>query len=291
MRSFLVFSAGAAGLLLGAPALAQDASASIPPSAQSIAGDLGKDSITIGGGGAYLPDYEGSNDYRLTPAPAAIGSYKGFNFQLIGNRFSVDLIPSPAGPSYDVQFGPLVVVNFNRDSVKHIDDPRVRALGELDTAFELGGFVGVGKTGVITSPYDKLSVSLSYRHDVSNVSDGDVITPSINYLTPLSTKAAVGLFASADHVSRGYARTYFGVTPAQSVASGLPVYYPNDGWKSFTVGALATYSLTGNLLHGFKVVAGGTYTTLMGDVGYSPLVRIAGSSNQWLGAVGLAYTF
>ena len=287
----LVLAAALAGSLVAAPALAQDASASVPPAASTVGANLGRDTITIGAGGVYLPDYEGSNDYRFTAAPAAIGTFKGFNFQLIGNRFNVDLIPDSRHSNYDFQLGPLVVVNFNRDSLSSIHDRRVRALGKLDTAFELGGYVGFGKTGIITSPYDKLSVSVSYRHDVSNVSDSEIITPSINYLTPLSVKSAVALFASADHAGRGYGQTYFGVTPAQSVASGLPVYFPHSGWKSFTVGGLATYSLTGNLLHGFKILAGGTYTTLMGDYGNSPLVRIAGSSNQWLGAVGLAYTF
>ncbi len=290
MRLIPVFAV-LTGALAATPSLAQEATG-VPPSAdQAVAAGLGKDTLTIGGGGVYLPDYEGSKDYRFTAAPAAIGTYKGFNFQLIGNRFNLDLIPDSKHSNYDFQLGPVVVVNFNRESLSDIDDARVRALGKLGTAFEVGGFVGFGKTGIITSPYDKLSVSVSYRHDLSNVSDSDVITPSINYLTPLSLKAAVAFFASADHVGTGYARTYFGVTPQQSLASGLPVYYPNSGWKSFTVGGLATYSLTGNLLHGFKVVAGGTYTTMMGDVGNSPLIRIAGSGNQWLGAVGLAYTF
>ncbi|MGI4732554.1 MAG: MipA/OmpV family protein [Janthinobacterium lividum] len=289
MRLSLIFAAAVAGAVTATPSLAQDASG--PPAAASMAADLGKDSVTIGGGGVYLPDYEGSNDYRFTAAPAAIGTIKGFNFQLIGNRFNVDLIPDSRNSTIDFQAGPVAVLNFNRDSLKQIDDPRVRALGELGNAFELGGFVGIGKTGVITSPYDKLSVSVSYRHDLSGVSDSNVITPSISYLTPLSLKSAVALFASADHTGAGYAQTYFGVTPQQSVASGLPIYYPNGGWKSFTVGGIATYSLTGNLLHGFKIVAGGTYTTMMGDFADSPLIRIAGSGNQWLGAAGLAYTF
>ena len=283
--------AAAAGALSAAPSLAQDAAGPPPTTNQEGAAGLGKDSITIGGGGVYLPDYEGSNHYRFTEAPAAIGTIKGFNFQLIGNRFNLDLIPDSKNSNYDFQLGPIAVVNFDRDTLSDISDRRVRALGKVDTAIELGGFVGFGKSGIITSPYDKLSVSVSYRHDVSNVSDSDVITPSISYETPLSIKSAVAFFASAERAGTGYARTYFGVTPQQSLASGLPVYYPNAGWKSFTAGALATYSLTGNLLHGFKIVAGGSYTTEFGDVGNSPLIRIAGSKNQWLGAAGLAYTF
>ena len=276
------------GLVIASPALAQEAP--LPPAPPPTI-DTGGDSITIGGGVAYLPDYEGSNDYRFVPAPGAIGTYKGYSFLLAGNRLSVDLIPNPPGPSWDFQAGPVAVVNFNRSSLKAIDDPRVRALGKLDRAIELGGYVGIGKTGVFTSPYDRLSVSVSYRHDVSGTHDSYVLTPTINYLTPLSTKAAVGLFASADRVGAGYARTYYGVQPGQVLASGLPAYTPGKGWKSYSIGGLGTMALTGDLLHGFKLVGGVTYSRMLDDIADAPIVRIAGSRNQWLGAVGLAYTF
>ena len=278
------------------PVLAQEAST--PPdagAAASIAGDVqmdpDADSITIGAGAAYLPDYEGSNDYRFTPAPGAIGSYKGFNFTLAGNRLSVDLIPNRPGQTIDIQAGPIGVVDFNRSNIDSIDDRRVRALGELDTAIELGGYIGLGKTGIITSPYDRLSVSLSYRHDVSKVHSSGIWQPTVNYLTPLSLKSAVGVFASAEHAGDGYARTYYSISPTQSIASGLPVYNAHSGWKNYTLGALGTYSLTGNLLHGFKLVVAGTYRRQLNDFADSPIVSIAGSRNQWLGAVGLAYTF
>ena len=253
-----------------APAFAQNAPAATPPDAGALAASPGGDSITIGAGAVYLPDYEGSN---------------------AGNRASIDLIPNKSGPGWDVQLGPVGVINFNRSSLKGIDDLRIRALGKVNTAIELGGYVGLGKTGVITSEYDRLSVSVSYRHDVNSAHDSGIWQPSLNYLTPLSRKAVVGLFASAEHVERGYATTYYGITAAQSVASGLPAYGARGGWKNYTLGALGSVALTGDLLHGFKLVGGGTYARLLNGFSYSPVVRIAGKSSQWLGVVGLAYTF
>ena len=75
------------------------------------------------------------------------------------------------------------------------------------------------------------------------------------------------------------------------LASGLPAYTPGKGWKSYSIGALGTVALSGDLLHGFKLVAGGTYSRMLDDIGRAPIVRIAGRKSQWLGAVGLAYTF
>ncbi len=51
------------------------------------------------------------------------------------------------------------------------------------------------------------------------------------------------------------------------------------------------HSLTGDLLRGFKLVGGATYRRMLGDVARSPLVSIAGSRSQWMGVLGLAYTF
>lgn len=294
MRILFVATLSAAVLTLGfaaTPALAQNAAAATPPDAGGLAEGIGGDSITIGVGAAYLPDYEGSNDYRFTPAPGAIGSVGGFSFTVAGNRASVDLIPDRSRSGIDFQFGPIGVLDFNRSSLKSIDDPRIRALGKRDTAIELGGYVGIGKTGVITSPYDRLSVSVSYRHDVSNTHDSGIVQPSINYLTPLSRKAAVGLFASAEHVQDGYADAYYTVLPGQVAISGLPAFRARGGWKNYTLGALGTVALTGDLLHGFKLVGGGTYARLLNDFGDSPVVRIAGKRSQFLGVVGLAYTF
>lgn len=277
-----------AALLAAAPAFAQNDAAA---GNADLAAKMGGDSVTVGVAGAFVPDYEGSDHYRFTPAPAIIGQFKGFNFSVIGNRAAVDLIPNRPGQTIDLQLGPIAVLNFDRGTRKNIDDVQVRNLGKIDNAIELGGYIGIGKTGVITSPYDKISVSVSYRHDVSNVHDSGIWQPSINYLTPLSRKAAVGFAASASHVESGYAHTYFSITPGQSLSSGLPVYNARAGWKNYQLGGYFAYSLTGDLLHGVKLIAGGAYSRLLGSYSYSPIVRINGKPNQWLGAVGVAYTF
>lgn len=288
---FVLSSIVLAATLAATPALAQDAPATPTDAGSATAPPAGGDSVTIGAGGVYLPDYEGSDHYVFRGVPVAIGSVGGFSFTIAGNRASIDLIPNKPGPNWDIQAGPIAVVNFNRSSLKSIDDPRVRALGKRSTAIEVGGFVGIGKTGVVTSDYDQLSFSVSYRKGVSGAHRAAILSPTVNYFTPLSTKAAIGVYASAEYAGRGYGRAYFDVDAAQSLASGLPVFSTRKGWKNYTLGALATVAITGDLLHGFKLVGGGTYTRLLNDFGRSPVVSIAGDRSQWMGALGLAYTF
>lgn len=282
----------AALCLVAVPAFAQDAAPEAPevPEAPPAARAKG-DFAMIGVGAAVLPDYEGSNDYRFAPVPLAIGKLSGFGFEFAGTRLSVDLIPDRSASGLDFQAGPTINVNFNRTSIGAIADRRIKALGELDAAIEVGGFVGVAKTGVFTSDYDRIAFRASYRHDVAGVSKAGVFNPSITYMTPLSRKAMVGLFLSATRVEKGYATTYFGVTPAGAAASGLAVWNPKGGWKDWTAGLGGAVSLSGDLTHGLQLFAGGTYRRLIGDFGDSPIVRTAGARGQWLGSLGLAYSF
>jgi outer membrane scaffolding protein for murein synthesis (MipA/OmpV family) len=273
--------------LLAGPALAQEDSGRAPPAIDPA--ELDGDRLTIGLGAAVVPSYEGSDKMVIAPAPAAMGRVSGINFTLRGNRAWADVIPTPGGPGWDFQLGPLVSINFNRNS--RIEDPQVQALGKIGKAVEAGGYVGIGRQGVFTSDYDKFSLSVGYVHDVGTVHRSYVITPSLDYGTPLSRKAYVGINLSADYMGEGYADTYFSVTPAGSAASGLPVFSAGKGWKDWSLGAVTMISLTGDLTGGLQAVGGVNYRRLLGDAGASPVTSIAGSRDQWAGVLGLAYTF
>ncbi len=258
-----------------------------PAFAQDLPVDAGGDSFTIGVGVATVPRYEGADSNTIVPAAAIRGRYKAVEFSTVGTTLYVDLVPANAG-GFDFILGPVAHVTLNRTSRKRTRDPQIVALGKIDTAIEVGADIGISKTGVITSAYDRLSFDIAITHDVANTHDSLIVTPTLSYGTPLSTKAYVGIIASANYVGRGYARTYFGVRPVQSSTSGLPVFTPGKGFKDVNLGALANVSLTGNLTRGLSLFAIGNYSRLLDDFGRSPAVR---DRNQWLGSVGLAYTF
>ena len=272
------FLAGAL-LLAAAPASAQEAA---PPAPDD-------NNLTIGVGAGYVPTYEGSDDYRLIPAGLIRGKVGGHSFFTRGLQLYVDAVPEKAGPGLDLAVGPVVGLRLNRTS--SIKDVRVRALGDLNPAYEVGGFVGIGQTGVFTSDYDNLSVRVSYLTDVGNAHESHIISPAIEYGTPLSRQAFIGVSASAEFVGDGYADYYFDVTPAGSVASGLATYDADGGFKSWSLTLAGAHSLTGDLLGGLGLFAVGSYTRLRGDFADSPIVSAAGSKHQWFTAIGLSYTF
>lgn len=280
MRCYCAVLAGL-GLGVAAPALAQEQEP--PPPV-----DTG-DSITIALGGGYTPSYEGSDQYVFIPAAAVRGRVAGFSFFSRGTQIFADALPEDEGETLDLSIGPVLSVRLDR--TRRIKDDQVRALGKKDTAIEVGGWVGIAKTGVITSAYDTLSFRVSYLKDVSDTHDSFIVTPAIEYGTPLSMATYVGISVSADYVGDGYARTYFSVDPAGAAASGLPLFEAEGGFKNLTFGLLANHAFSGDLRRGLSIFAIGSYSRLFGDFADSPVVQEAGDADQWFGAVGLAYTF
>ncbi|WP_343227948.1 MipA/OmpV family protein [Stakelama flava] len=263
------------------PALAQTADP-----ADSLAGDR----VTVGIGAASVPDYEGADTNNWNPAALVNGKVSGIDFWSRGTQLYVDLVPDAPGPGTNFSAGPIAGVRLNRTG--DIDNPQVAALGKLDTAYELGGFVGISRTGVITSDYDTLSARVAVVADVAGAYDSYVVTPQISYTTPLSRQTLVGLSASADYVGKGYGRTYFSVTPEGSVVSGLRTYDISDsGFKSASFGLYGIQSISGDLLHGFGIGGGVFYTRMLGKYKDSPIVSDVGDADQFTVGAGLTYTF
>jgi MipA family protein len=248
------------------------------------------DWVTVGLGAGYSPSYEGSDDYRIFPAPIAQGSVGGFDFGFRGPGAYVDLIRDTNSQNA-VKFlaGPLFRVRLDRNS--DIEDRVVRLLGEEDVAIEIGATAGVSISRVL-NPFDTLTLSGDIQWDVAGAHGGRLITPTISYSTPLSTAIFTNFMLSATHIDDSYADTYFSIDAPGSTASGLPVYNAGSGWKSFGALLLAGVDLSGDARDGGWGVFGLiNYSRLTGDAKRSPVTSIRGDADQWFLAGGISYTF
>ena len=96
----------------------------------------------------------------------------------------------------------------------------------------------------------------------------------------------------ATHASGNYNDSYFSVTPAGALASGLPTYAATDGWKNWATTVGVNYDLSGDLRDGgLGLFVGGSYSRLLNDAADSPIVRLRGDRDQWFAAAGLTYAF
>lgn len=282
LRSAATIAVLGTALIAATPALAQ------------TAGDPGlpdpndrSNTFTIAAGGAFIPDYEGSNDYKFTPFGAIRGRVGGMSFFSRGTYLYLDVIPRPSG-GVDFDAGP--IVGIRRERTGHLKDNFVDALPNRKTAIEVGAFAGVTFHG-LTNPYDALSLRLDVVHDIGKAHKSTIFTPNVDFGTPLSKRTYVGASLSADFVAGRYADYYYSVTPFDSFVSGLPVDDSHGGMKNWKLSTLINQSITGDLTHGLSIFGAGSYSRIVGSIARSPIVDDRGSRSQWQGAIGLAYTF
>lgn len=276
------------GLLLGlvaTPAAAQSVPSSAGmPSPEEISS---RNSFTLALGVGMAPDYEGSDDYRLIPAGGVRGQYNGISFYSRGTYLFVDVVPS-SGDKVKFNAGPVIGVRLNR--TRKVKDDFVDLLPERKMAMEVGGFAGVSFKG-LTNPYDSLSFQVDAVHDIGKAHKSTAVRPNMTFSTPLSSQTYVSAGVGMEFVSNRYADYYYGITPANALASGLPAFNGDGGMKDWNANLLVNQSLTGNLLQGLSVFGLANYSRLVGDFKKSPIVDDRGSASQWLVAAGLGYTW
>lgn len=309
-RKFVSILGAFAAITLSAPALAQNADEAPegPPSdamtnaAQSAegppAGPFGEDSVfddtwlTVGLGASITPSYSGSDDYVFFPVPLLVGRVGGVGIAPSAAGITLDLLSKPpSGPQQGASFALGPTFRFRNDRADQIEDEVVRAAGELDRAIEIGVSGGVTIPAMIHS-FDSLTLSTAVRWDVAGAHSGMLIEPSITYFTPLNRGTALQISAGASISDDSFAQYYYDVSPAQSAASGLPLFTADGGLNSFGTNALLAVDLDGNAMNGgLGIFAIGGYSRLVGDAKNTPYTSVRGSADQFFGALGLAYTF
>lgn len=282
MKKRILFLACA---LLSSPAFAQgqpNARPDTPPDRYAL---------TLGLGGGIAPEYEGASDYGFQPGGVIQGRVDGFDFQVRGTNIYVDLIRDAPDSGVNLIAGPVVQVRLDRTSRKDIKDPRVALIGTRDTAVELGGYIGIGKKGFLIPPAS-LTFDLSFVHDVAGAHKSFILSPGIALSSPVSQRTFARLGVSADYVGKGYGRTYFDVPAIAAPIPTLTGYATKGaGFKSIGTTLLLTHDLGGDNRKGWGLFALTGYKRLLGQYARSPIVRDAGDADQFLGVVGVAYSF
>lgn len=97
-------------------------------------------------------------------------------------------------------------------------------------------------------------------------------------------RLAAGVFTQATWANAKSTRSFYGLTPPQSAATGLPAYAPGSGLLFSSFGVLWSVDLTRDW-----VIVGSTEARhLRGDAKRSPLVE---RSTNYYSSVGIAYRF
>ena len=284
--------AGLALLAAAMPATAQEGPDTAQPSVDVNETVFSGDFVTIGVGAALSPSYTGSDDYVISVLPVVLGSLGGVDISPRAGGIKLDFIQDPPqGMGFDAG----VAARLRGSRASQIEDEVVEMYGELDRAIEVGPSVGVNFPAVL-NPYDSVSVGTDVLFDVNGAHGGMVVTPSVSYTTPLSRSILANFSLSAEWADEDFQDYYFAVPAINTLVPQddlLPAYDPDgDGFTSVGANLLLGVDLNGDITDGgLGLILLGGYSRLVGDAADTPFTSIRGSKNQFLGAVGLTYTF
>lgn len=250
--------------------------------------------LTVGIGAGLVPTYAGSDNYFVFPLPLIVGRVGGVGLRPSAAGLTLDFLsPQPTVLSRKkkpiVSLGP--TFRFRNDRAVDSGDVVVDAAGRLDNALEVGVNAGVSFPGVLNR-FDSLTVSANVRWDVLGAHEGRVIEPGVSYSTPIGRGMLVQVSATMEFIDDNFADYYLSVSPAQSLASGLPQFTADGGLNRIGTLAIGTVDLDGNALNGGLNVYGlAGYSRLVGDGSDNPFTALRGNANQFLIGLGMGYTF
>ena len=208
-------------------------------------------SLIIGAGGSYEPEYEGSDEYKLSPVPVFVFTY--------GEWFEID--PSGVTITAFEHNGFALAGRVGYESGRDEDDSdRLRGLGKIDLAATVGAKASY--------TWNNLEIYAAIDQTIDG-SESLIGTFGAEYKAPVTERLILGAGVEAVVANDKHMQAYFGVTAAQSASSGLAEYKAEAGLKRIDVSASATYMLTENWLVRGEAGVG----LLTGDAADSPIVE------------------
>jgi len=232
-----------------------------------------KTTYTVGLGVGIVPDYEGSEDYKGVPIPFFRAQMPtGQYLQLLGGTLTANLLE---GKTW--QAGPLVRYRAERND--DVENNQVKRLKKVDAAIELGGFVSFQQ--------NQWNAKFDIAQDVASGHEGFLATLGGGYTFILSQAATLGVNLSTTYASSQYMDSYYTVSPAGFLRSGLRPYNASAGFKDVAATVIGRYSIDSH----WGLMGALQFKELVGDASDSPVTDHAGSSGQMALGVLATYTF
>jgi outer membrane protein len=229
-------------------------------------------------GPALAPDYEGSDHYEVYPLAILGWIRDGMYARLEGDTLMTNVIPMSL-----FELGPAARWQRERDDV---EDGRMDRMRDISGALEAGGLAGIWLRDP-DAPLRQAGLRATVLQDVSGSHGGLEVKLNAMGGLPLGDKLSVVVNVSSRYASDDFMDTYFSVDADNARRSGLPQFRADGGFKDVGADLTLAYFFSDHWGVGFTA----SYTRLIGDAGDSPVVDIAGSRNQFVGAVTLNFQY
>ena len=216
---------------------------------------------TVGLGAGIVPDYEGSDETEAVPMFMFSHRYDSGRFvSLMGMNMKVNLL---ADKQYSL--GPVLNVHPGRDDV---DNNRVDAMKDVDSAFEAGVFGAIDANNML--------LGLELLSDVSDEHDGFTAKASVGYRCNAMPDLTIISGGFATYADSDYMNTFFSVNDSNRGTSGLPDFSASSGFKDVGINVTAHYTPWEN----WGIMGIFSFKALLDDAKDSPVVDIEGDDKQ-----------
>lgn len=229
-------------------------------------------------GAASIPQYMGSDDYSTVPLVVAEWQTGTTNIQIEGLSAQAAFLHR-----HNWHYGLAINIDMGRDD--SIDNPAVALTETIDPSLMAGPFAEYSESSLFLDG-DEVALKLTAYADTSGVHDGVAATLGATYALPLMIPWRFEFELETTYVNARYMDTYFGVTEADALTSGLSRFNADSGFRDVTFAANIGL---------FFSPKWGLFTRLSAsqmtaDAKKSPITQ-SGDSNQYFAGPGIYYRF
>ncbi len=228
--------------------------------------------VTVGGGASAGPPYEGAPNTLIRPTLSFSARHadKPYRFTPPDDFGSLDLISSKY-----FDFGPVLNIRDGRG-----DTGRLTGFTKIGWAAEAGVFADLWAADWLRARV-QVRQGLFGHHGAVGDAGIDYVHTGRRWDFSIGPRIGFG--------DARYMETYFGVTPAEALASPFITkpYTPGAGVRYAGMEVAYGYNFTKRI----RSTIGLGYHHLVGVAADSPVVAVAGSRNQVSAGIGVAYSF
>lgn len=244
-------------------------------------GDVANTPTVVGLGIAIVPDYIGSDDYRVAPLPFVKYTFRGSEryIKLAGPELSVNLLNSES-----FYLGPLLRYYSSRND--DVDDNVVKKMDKIDSGLSVGGFAAYEIKE--SEPRNKVNFTFKFLTDVSSEYSGYLMDLDVTLWRKVAPKWDVFVGAGTTYADDNYMDTYFGVNNnnrGSATLAELPNFNADKGIRDLRAQGGAIWYFDKNWLFGGLL----RYQYLLNDANDSPVVDKRGDPSQLSAAIIAGY--
>lgn len=222
-------------------------------------------------GGLFLIDSPPKQDWTFSAGPSVLGfpeapgssktkvlAIPGIDFYAPNGIFAStdDGLGWNLSKRDDLQAGVRLWPVFGRDN----DGSRRRGLQDIGTRLGKGVFLN-------WAPWEFLTLQSSVLYGSGRGSDGLQVEAGATVGTRVGPNALLGLTLGTTWANGAHVRSYYGVTPAETAAGGLPTYRPGSGLIDVNLALTGEYKFDERWRLSGQVLG----ARLMGDAKRSPV--------------------